>query len=72
MMTWLTFRSAAPIHHYSEDFIEDELVTSIHDPILSELTDDEILDALDLLNKIKHNHHHTKQLSDREVKLNCH
>ena len=64
------FRSA-PIHHYPEDFIEDELLTKhdhhYEDPILAELSDDEIVDALELLDKIKHNQHHNKQLSDREV-----
>ena len=37
------------------------------DRILAELTNEEILDALDVLEKIKKNQHHVKQLSDREV-----
>ena len=37
------------------------------DPILAELSDDELLDALELLDKIKNNQHHARELSDREV-----
>merc|ERR1712012_252784 len=66
-------KRSAPIHHYPEDFIEDELLTKhdhhYEDPILAELSDDEIIDALELLDKIKHNQHHNKQLSDRELAL---
>ena len=40
---------------------------AIGDPDLAELTNEEIIDALDILEKIKNNQHHTKQLSDREV-----
>ena len=32
-----------------------------------ELTDEEILDALDVLDKVKKSQHHAKELSDREV-----
>ena len=34
-----------------------------------DLTDEEILDALHVLEKIKKNQHHAKELSDREVVL---
>ena len=37
------------------------------DSFLAELTDEELLDALELLDKLKNNQHHDMELSDREV-----
>lgn len=59
-------------HHYLDDYddVDDEIITKSHhlgDPILAELTDEEIVNALYVLDKIKENQHHAKELSDREV-----
>merc|ERR1712227_687028 len=39
------------------------------DSFLAELTDEELLDALELLDKLKNNQHHDMELSDRELAL---
>ena len=66
-------RSGSHHHHYFDDYDNDEEITSkahhSDDRILAELSNEEILDALDVLEKIKKNQHHVKQLSDREVAI---
>ena len=70
LLIWKS-RSGSHYHHYIDDNDKaDEMTSKAHyndDHILAELTNDEILDALDVLEKIKRNQHHVKQLSDREV-----
>merc|ERR1712045_663854 len=68
-------RSAPSIQYFDEDYDDDDDIImrsgsdAIGDPDLAELTNEEIIDALDILEKIKNNQHHTKQLSDRELAL---
>ena len=53
--------------HYNLDNAEISKADNSGDPFLAELTDDELLDALELLDKLKNNQHHDMELSDREV-----
>ena len=63
-------RSGSDHHHYSDYYDENETISKAHHnevTYLAELTDEEIIDALGVLEKIKKNQHHAKELSDREV-----
>ena len=53
-------------HQY--DLREDGLDTA-RDPVIAELTDQEIIDALDIIEKVRRNQEHTKLLTDKEVKM---
>ena len=46
--------------HQSED--------SYRDPVIAELSDQEIMDAQDIIEKVRKNQEHTKLLTDKEVK----
>ena len=58
-------RSGSHHHHYLDDKDKaDEMTSKAHyndDRILAELTNEEILDALDVLEKIKKNQHFTNR-----------
>merc|ERR1712150_109773 len=65
-------RSSSHHHHYFDYFDENETKSKTNvneDNFLVELTDEEILDALDVLDKVKKSQHHAKELSDRELAL---
>ena len=69
-LLWLKSRSGSHHHHYLDYYDENETTSKAHHnevTILAELTDEEILDALNVLEKIKKNQHNAKELSDREV-----
>ena len=53
--------------HYYIDKTDIANKDSSRDSFLAELTDEELLDALELLDKLKNNQHHDLELSDREV-----
>ena len=40
---------------------------SYRDPVIAELSDQEILDALEIIEKVRKNQEHTKLLTDNEV-----
>ena len=65
-------RSGSHHHHYFDYYDENETKSKTNikeEHFLVDLTDEEILDALHVLEKIKKNQHHAKELSDREVVL---
>merc|ERR1711973_108822 len=65
-------RSDPGFNYLDNRFQEEERLMKsdeYRDPILAELSDDELLDALELLDKIKNNQHHARELSDRELAL---
>ena len=56
-----------------EDTLEEQMMIkaeAFRDPRLEQLSDEEIIDALDLLDRMKDNRHKAHELSDREVQEN--
>ena len=72
---WLFFRSDPSMPMYydadDEDTLEEQMMIkaeALRDPRLEQLSDEEIIDALELLERMKENKHRAHELSDREVR----
>ena len=69
-MFWRS-RSGSHIHRYLDDYDDDDEIKRkaphYEDHMLAELTKEEIINALDVLEKIEENQQHSKELSDKEV-----